>query len=236
MRILALIFVLALSIGVSAQSYSVRRPFTEGTRLAKAGEFEKALASYLAASNAANKEHLDGNFLAKLHYNIGVCEYRLDRPEQAIKELERAVSLTNGAYPRAFYALGMAESARENWPVARLAFLKAVQFNKTNGEAWFDLAFAYLGEKDLANAEAAFRNAIAYKSIDTPLGHNNLGVLLALKNDLSAAEKEFEAALRSSGGKLPEAKSNLEYCRTHASTQLSIIGELAYALRNSPAF
>ena len=236
MRILAFIFVLALSIGVSAQSYSVRRPYTDGTTFAKAGEFEKALTSYLAASEAANNERPDSNFLAKLHYNIGVCEYRLDRPEQAIKELEQAVTLTNGRYTRAFYALGMAESARENWPKARLAFLEAVKSNKADGEAWFDLAFAYLGEKDLANAEAAFRNAITYKSIDTPLGHNNVGVLLALKNDLSAAEKEFETALRLSAGKLPEAKSNLEYCRAQAATRLSVTIELAYAVRNSPAF
>ena len=91
-----------------------------GSRLPKAQNLpkrenlKKALASYLAASEAANTEHLDSDFLAKLHYNIGVCEYRLDHPEQAVKELEQAVTLTNGAaYPRAFYALGMAESSRE---------------------------------------------------------------------------------------------------------------------------
>ena len=236
MRMLSFIFVLALSIGVSAQSNAVKRPFIEGTRLAKSGDYEKALASYLAASDAANNEKLNSDFLAKLHYNIGVCEYRLNRPEQAVNELMQAVKLANNTYPRAFYALGMAESARENWPKARMAFLEAVKASATDGEAWFDLAFAYLGENDLAKAEIAFRNAIANKSIDTPLSHNNIGVLLALKNDLSAAEKEFETALKASGGNLPEAKSNLEFCRTQSAMQLSARNELTYAVRISPAF
>ena len=233
MRTLSIIFVLALSIGVSAQSNAVKKPLTEGTRLAKAGEFEKALTSYLAASEAANNERLDSDLLAKLHYNIGVCEYRLDRPEEAIKDLEQAVRLRNSDYAQASYALGMAESARGNWPKARAAFLEAVRANKTDGEAWFDLAFAYLGENELANAEAAFRNAITYKTVDTPISHNNVGVILALRGETTAAIKEFETALRSTNGKLAEAKTNLEYCRSHAG-QLSAKSEFAYAMRISP--
>ncbi len=234
MRTLSFIFVLVFAVGISAQSTLVRQPFRTGTKFAKAGKFEKALSSYLAAVEAAKSETVSDEFLAKLHYNIGVCEYRLDRAGKAVKELEQAVELTTGLYPRAFYALGMAESARKNWPKARLAFLKAVRSNKTDGEAWFDLAFAYLGENDLANAEAAFRNAVAYKSIDAPLGHNNIGVMLALRGETAAAIKEFETALRSTDGKLAEAKSNLEYCRAH-SGQLSAKSGFAYAGRNSPA-
>ena len=236
MRTLTFIFVLALFGGVSAQSDLVRRPFAEGTKLARSGEFERALISYRSALKAADNERLKNELLAKLHYNIGVCEYRLGRPEQAVKELQLALNLASKAYPTASYALGMAESARENWPAARLAFLEAVRTSKSNGEAWFDLAFAYLGEKDTANAEAAFRNAITYKSIDSAVSHNNIGVLLAMRNDLTAAEKEFETALKSSGGRLSEARTNLEYCRSHAATQLSVRNELTYAARNSPAF
>src|SRR5882672_11087816 len=124
MRTLSFIFVLIFTVGVSAQSYSVRQSFAEGTKLAKSGEFEKALSRYLVASEAAKGELINSEFLARLHYNIGVCEYRLDRPERAVKELEQAVKLKNNDYSPAFYAIGMAESARGNWPKARLAFLK----------------------------------------------------------------------------------------------------------------
>src|SRR5437763_1159893 len=103
MRTLSFIFVLIFAGGVSAQSNSVRQSFAEGTKLAKSGEFERALSSYLAASKAAKNERLGSDFLARLHYNIGVCEYRLDRPEPAVKELEQAVKLKKD-YSPAFYA------------------------------------------------------------------------------------------------------------------------------------
>ncbi len=238
MRTLSFIFVCVFAVGVSAQSSSVTRPFNEGTRFANSGEFEKGLSSYHTAAEAAKSESVDMNYLARLHYNLGVCEFRLGHNEQAVAEFDQAIRLKNGDYVRAFYALGMAESARENWPKAQAAFLEAVRSNRANGEAWFDLAFAYLRENDFANAEAAFRNSIAYKSVDSALGHNNVGVLLAMRGDLNAAEKEFETALRSSGGQLVEAKSNLDYCRAHAAEPVGVTVKsgFAYAGRTGTMF
>ena len=233
MRATSFIFVLIFAVGVSAQSASVTRPFHEGTKFANAGEFEKALSSYHAAFEAARSGTMDSGHLAKLHYNLGVCEYRLGQNEQAIADLDQAIKLKKGDYAIASYALGMAESARENWPKARLAFLEALSSNKTNGEAWFDLAFAYLGENDPINAEAAFRNSITYKSVDLPLSHNNIGVILAIRGDLAGAEKEFEAALAASGGKLIEAQNNLNYCRARAAKLVAatVNSRFAYAPR-----
>jgi len=212
MRTLSVIFVLLFAISVSAQ-LSVTRSFNEGTRLASIGEFEKALSSYRAALNDAERIRSGHDFLAKLHYNLGVCEYQLNRPERAVAEFHLAIEMRAGNYSPAFYALGMAESARENWPSARLAFLESLRLDKTNGEAWYDLAFVYFHEGDFVNAEAAFRNSIVHKSIDAAWSHNNVGVLLALRGDFSSAEAEFETALKLSGGRLVEARNNLEYCR-----------------------
>ena len=213
MRNLSLIFLFLFAVSVSAQSPSVTRSFSEGTRLANAGEFEKALSSYRAALGGSESVRSDNDFLARLHYNLGVCEYRLNRPDKAIEEFNLAIKIKAGNYARAFYALGMAESARENWQGARLAFLETLELNGTNGEAWFDLAFAYLEEGNFTAAETAFRNSIIHKSVDTALSHNNVGVFLALRGEFSSAEKEFETALKSSGGKLVLARNNLEYCR-----------------------
>ncbi|MEP6789253.1 MAG: tetratricopeptide repeat protein [Acidobacteriota bacterium] len=228
MRTLSFIFVCIFAVSISAQSSSVTRPFNDGTRSANAGKFEKALSNYLAASEATKGESIDRNYLARLHYNLGVCEFRLGQNEQAVSEFDQAIQL-KGDYPRAHYALGMAESTRQNWSKARLAFLEALRSNRANGEVWFDLAFAYLGEKDVANAETAFRNSIANKSVDSALGHNNVGVLLAIRGDLNAAEKEFEAALRSSDGKLTLAQSNLDYCRAHAAESLGVAVKSGFA-------
>src|SRR5262245_49719205 len=212
MRILWCVFLLLFAVSVSAQP-SGTRSFNEGTKLANVGEFERALSSYRAALTDAERVRPDNDVLARLHYNLGVCEYHLNRPERAVDEFHLAVKMKGGNYSRAWYALGMAESARENWPGARLAFLESLRLDQTTGEAWYDLAFAYVQDGDFVNAEAAFRNSIMHKSIDSAWSHNNVGVFLALRGEFSSAEREFEAALKSSGGRLLEARNNLEYCR-----------------------
>jgi len=222
MRTLSFTFVLLFAVSVSAQP-SVTRAFNEGTRLANIGEFERARSSYLAALNDAEHVRSDDDFLARLHYNLGVCEYQLNHPERAIDEFHLAIKMNGGNYSRAFYALGMVESARKNWPGARLAFLESLRLDGTNGEAWFDLAFAYLQEGDFSNAEAAFRNSILHKSIDAAWSHNNLGVILAFRGDCSSAQKEFEMALKSSGGKLTAVRNNLAYCRARNGEHLGLL-------------
>src|SRR5262249_9188718 len=222
MRILCFILLLLFAVNVSGQP-SVTRSFTEGTQLAKVGEFERALSSYRAALRDAERVRPDNDVLARLHYNLGVCEYHLNRPERAVDEFHLAVKMKGGNYSRAWYALGMAESARENWPGARLAFLESLRLDQTNGEAWYDLAFAYVQDGDFVNAEAAFRNSIMHKSIDSAWSHNNVGVFLALRGEFSSAEREFEAALKSSGGRLVQARNNLDYCRARKPKHLALL-------------
>src|SRR2546426_7946380 len=109
MRTLSFIFVFLFAVSVSAQSPSVTRSFNEGTKLANSGEFEKALSSYRAVLGGTKSVGSDNDFLARLHYNLGVCEYRLNRPDKAIEEFDLAIKIKGGNYWRAFYALGMAE-------------------------------------------------------------------------------------------------------------------------------
>jgi Flp pilus assembly protein TadD len=223
---LSLIFVLVFVVSASAQPRRVMLPLDQATKLARNGEFEKAVSRYREALDRSESVRLDSDHLAQLHYNVGVCEYHLNHPARAVAELQVAIKLKGGNYANAFYALGMAESARANWQSARLAFLESLRLNRSNGEAWFDLAFVDLAAGDFAGAEADFRNSIVYKSIDSAWSHNNVGVLLALRGDLSEAQKEFETALEASAGKLIEARNNLEYCRSRSLWQLETIRRL----------
>lgn len=231
MRTLSFICLLMFAVAISAQSPAAKQSFDDGTRSARNGEFEKALASYRAALAASKNDAIDLKFLARLHYNLGACEYRLGRADKAINELATAIEFRGGEYPQAFYALGMAETDRENWPKARQAFLEALKDGAKNAEAWFDLAFAYIREEDFENAETAFRKAIAHKSVDTPLGHNNIGVILAMRGDIAAAKKEFVTAFRTSGGRLKMAEDNLKFCETKASSVALLKIELTIAER-----
>lgn len=231
MRTLLFLFTLMFAGSIVAQSPMVSRSFNEATRFANAGEFEKALKGYRSALIASDEE--SGEFTVKIHYNLGVCHYRIGQLKAAASQFTTTIKLAKGRHQRALYALGMTESALENWPAARKAFLNALEINPSDGEAWFDLAFVYLAERDYDNTAKAFRKAIENESVDSALGHNNIGVIMAMKSDLPAAEQEFARALIRSGGRLVEARKNLEFCRAISLRGSVLIAsvEFSFALR-----
>jgi tetratricopeptide (TPR) repeat protein len=214
-RIIFGIFIIisAFVFSVSAQTRA-RQTFENGIKSAQLGKYETALVDFKKSLSLADKETANGEFLAKIHFNVGVCFYRLNQNTEAVAEYEQAIKLSKSDYEKAFYALGMAQSELKNWQEAEKAFLEAIRLNRRNGEAWFDLAFVYLARENFDAAKRAFQKSIAYKSVDASIGHNNLGVIFALKGDLSSAIKEFETALKKSGGKLIEAERNLQFCKT----------------------
>ncbi|MEO7674012.1 MAG: tetratricopeptide repeat protein, partial [Pyrinomonadaceae bacterium] len=199
MRTLLIICTLIFTSGAMAQSPLLSRAFNEATAFAGRGEFEKAAKGYKTSLIIASDEDMPTSYLGKIHYNLGVCSYRLRKPAEASIEFDRAIKLSHGKYQRAFYGLGMARMEQKDWPAARHAFLEALKQNGSDGETWFDIAVVYLAEQDYENAEHAFRQSIVNKSVDAALGHNNIGVIMAMKSDLVSAEKEFEAALIRSG-------------------------------------
>ena len=210
MRVLFFVLVIFV-LSLAAQTPNVKRAFDEGTQNARNGQFEKAIENYQKALLLAEIERPGGNFLARAHFNLGVCFYRLKQSEKAAAEFGEAVKLS-GTYQKAFYALGMAQKDLGNLKKAENAFRDALKIEKTDGETWFDLALVYLQKQDFDSAALAFENAIRFKSGASADAHNNLGVIFALRRDFDSAEKEFETALTISNGKLSVARSNLQFC------------------------
>lgn len=213
-----IIFILSFIISafifsVSAQTPDVRQAFESGIKAANQGEFQTALTQFQTSLEFAENGETDDFFRAKIHFNIGVCHYKLKEREKASAEYERAI-LLNPNYEKAFYALGMAQAELKNWQTAEQAFLGAIRLNKRNGETWFDLAFVYLAQNDYDSAQKAFEKSIKLKSVDAPISHNNLGVIFALNGDINAAIKEFEIALKKSNGNLTVAANNLQFCKS----------------------
>lgn len=195
-----LLFILVLVFSVSAQDH-----FAEGTRLAIEGRYEKALVNYRAARTQA----ADADASARIHYNIGVCLYQLERVAEAVPELEEAIRLKGDRYQQAWYALGMAQADLKNTAAARKAFTRAVTLDRKDAEAWFDLGLALIAEKEFPAAREAFQKAVEFKSVNTADAHNNIGVIHAVSGDITAAIKEFEI----SGS--AEAAVNLKLCKEH---------------------
>lgn len=192
-----------------------QRAFGKATQTAQAGQFENALENYREALNLSATENTNDEFLTRIHYNIGVCLYQLKRHAEAVEEFNTSIELSRDKYQNAFYALGMAQTELKIWNAAGTSLRRAVSLKKDDGEAWFDLALVLLEEKEFEAAREAFQNAIKYKSVAAADARNNIGVILFLKGDVSAAVNEFEIALRESGGKSVEAQNNLQFCKSY---------------------
>ncbi len=233
MRVLSIILFVGLAISASAQtSPLVRQSFEKGTRLARAGQYETALESYRQSLLLAEAEKKDDDFLAKIHYNIGVCLYQLQGKAAAVREFTEAVKLSRREYQKAFYALGIAQKELKSWRKSESAFRDALKLKESDGETWFDLAFIYLGEENYESAENAFQNAVKYKSVSHADAHNNLGVIFALREDFSAAETEFKIALKESAGNSIEARNNLLFCKAYRQNQNSkLLSKLVFSSR-----
>lgn len=231
MRSLLFFLITIATLGVSAQSALTVRLLDSGEREARTGNFEAGAKDISAALRSASVDGSGDPFIARVRYDLGVCRFRLGQNAAAATDLEEALHLVHGNYPRASYALGMVHLEQQEWAKARRAFLKVVDANGSDGEVWFDLGVAYLGENDLRGAENAFQNSVRFGTRDASLGHNNIGVILAVSGDLSAALKEFETALTLSAGSLREARSNLEYCRSLMHDRPALIAKLEFGRR-----
>jgi tetratricopeptide (TPR) repeat protein len=113
MRILSFVFLFIFAVNISAQSTKVDDLFTQGTKQINAGRFDDALTTYKTALAAAEKQYAGKEYLARLHYNIGVCYFHLDRFEAARNEFKNAVLLKTD-YSQAFAALRKARSRADS--------------------------------------------------------------------------------------------------------------------------
>lgn len=175
------IFFLILNFGAFAQN----NEFEKGLNLARNGDFQNALPHF---QNSINSK-LSAKKIAQIHYNIGVCFYRLNQPESAITAFRQATSLYPN-YEKAFYALGMTYKDLKNFAEAETAFRSALKLSN-NGETWFDLGVSLFELKKYEEAFSAFQNAEKFGSVAVAESHNNMGVIYALNGDFNSAEKEI---------------------------------------------
>lgn len=234
MRVLFFIF-LAFTFSAAAQTPAMKKSFDEGIETARRGEFEKASETFQRVLLSAEVEKVPDEFSARVHFNLGVCLYRLEKTEEAVGEFTETIKLSHREYKRAFYALGMAESDLRNFDKAEKAFRAALKLDKANGETWFDLALVYLQKREFEKAETAFQNALKFKSVSSSDAFNNLGVIFALRHEFDQAEKAFETALKLSENKSRTAQNNLQFCRFYRQKNQvqDLIAKLEFSNQNN---
>lgn len=94
--------------GAQAQSLETAQYFDYGIRSMEKSQHEKALEYFNKSLRSAERSQTSPNFRAKIHYNIGVCLYRLDRFADAVGHYDKAITLSDSSYPKASYALSAA--------------------------------------------------------------------------------------------------------------------------------
>lgn len=219
MRVLLFVFILLAAVSAINTQTPGSNIFETANGDARAGRFTEALEKYRAvlrdSLTEAETNPAMPALLAGVHFNIGVCLYQTGRPQEAVAEYEKAVELSGGKYQKAFYAMGMAEAALGRAKEAKAAFYRALELDKNDGEAWFDLAMVLLAEEDEKYYDAAvkaFENAVKNGSVNSVDAINNIGVIAALKGDIGTAEKKFKTALFLSNGNSLVAANNLAVC------------------------
>ena len=236
MRTFLFVLVLAGTTAISASAQETpltNRAFENAARAAQSEDYKTAAEDYRRAILFSTAEEPSDDFLAKIHFNLGVCFYNLQQTEEAVEEFTEAIKLSRRGYQKAFYALGMAQTDLKNWSKAETAFREAVKLEKNDGEAWFDLGLVLLERKNYESAETAFQKAIKYQSTGAADAHNNLGVIFALKSDFRAAENEFKTALNLSNGKSVEARNNLQFCKLYKRNfNQNLLAKLEFARNN----
>ena len=110
---IALLMGMALFVvGTQAQSVEAARYFDHGVEEMERGRNVDALKYFRTARKAADRSQVSPEFRAMIHYNTGVCLYRLGERAAAEREYRTALRLKNGRYEKAFYALGVVRSER----------------------------------------------------------------------------------------------------------------------------
>lgn len=221
----------AMFVANPAQTDLANRSFTLGNEAARNGRYEEAIEKYREAIINVGPYGQNDIFLARNYSNIGVCQYRLDRFEEAVSSLNTAVRLSNGRYAHAHYALGMTYISMGRTAEAEKSLLKSLRLETQDGEAWFDLAVVMLLKKDVQAVEKAFERSIRFGTRASAQAHNDLGVLLAGRGRWSDAVKHFSAAVESSRGTLSEAVRNLEISKRSLAGEEPLMASLTTTSR-----
>ena len=89
MRVLFFIF-LVFTFSAEAQTPAIKQSFAEGTNAAQRGEFEKASEKFRRVLLSAETEKPNDEFLTKVHFNLGVCLYRLKKTRTSNRRIYRS--------------------------------------------------------------------------------------------------------------------------------------------------
>ena len=126
-------------------------------------------------------------------YNLALTLSRIDRADDAIEELRRALAIE--ARPELYYALGVIYWHQGTLASAAAALREAVARNDRFAEAYYTLGAVLKAARDWKGASAALGRAITIRPDFLP-AHQTLAQVWQLAGDEGRARQQFDRAER----------------------------------------
>ncbi len=129
-----------------------------GTAYYRLGKYSEATNDLINALRINQSDWADFSML-------GICYFNLNRNDEAIQTLEKALSMQPGhsatidVLSKAWLKKGIAALSVKDYAEAIRSLVKATEYSPSNGYVYYNLGEAYLFEKKYADAEKAFVQA-----------------------------------------------------------------------------
>lgn len=129
---------------------------------------------------------------------LGAALFNLEKPEEALEETRRALTLDK-SYGRAYTLAGRIYAGRHAWELAQQAFAEALRLNPRDRETWYFSGRAYYDDNRFEKAIEAFQRALAVGGRQGRV-YENLGLASEALGRFAEAEQAYKRAVQLSAG------------------------------------
>ncbi len=129
---------------------------------------------------------------------LGAALFNLEKPEEALEETRRALTLDK-SYGRAYTLAGRIYADRHAWELAQQAFGEALRLNSRDRETWYFSGRAYYDDNRFEKAIEAFQRALAVGGGQSRV-YENLGLASEALGRFAEAEQAYKRAVQLGAG------------------------------------
>jgi tetratricopeptide (TPR) repeat protein len=129
---------------------------------------------------------------------LGAALFNLDKPEEALEETRRALTLDK-SYSLAYTLAGRIYAGGRRWEMAQQAFADALRLNPRDRETWYFSGRAYYDENRFDKALEAFQQALALGDAQSRV-YENLGLTAEALGRFAEAEEAYKHAVQLAAG------------------------------------
>jgi len=177
--------------------------FDAGAAASQAGDYEKAVESFLIVIDMAPD-------IPEVHYNLGVAYENLENMDKAVEHYERALEIRPGYY-EPLIPISDYYTANKDWSRAAEYLKRATELRPNELAPQFNYGAVSMNVGDMDVAEAAFEKVLEIDE-SRSMAHYQLGMIAVsqARNEEAVAHLEKYVELDPEGAQAAAAKSIIE--------------------------